>query len=45
MHRHDAATVSYTEISATQDQAVMRHICDAPCTSSKSSCYRIRVRQ
>ena len=34
MHRDDAATVSYTEISVRRGSATMRHICGPPCNGA-----------
>ena len=36
MHRPDAATVSYTEVSVSQHEGALRYCAKAPCATSKS---------
>jgi hypothetical protein len=43
MHRNDAATVSYTEISIAQDLARLRHSFGAPCEAVETSHHLIRI--
>lgn len=42
MHRADAATVSYTEVSASSGRGVMRHHAAPPCQCSGDSIHRLR---
>ena len=44
MHRADAATVSYTEITVSPKAAMMRYHAGAPCKTSTSSTERLRLR-
>jgi hypothetical protein len=44
MHRSDAATVSYTEITVSPKIATMRYRAGAPCKNSTSSRARLRLR-
>jgi hypothetical protein len=37
MHREDAVTVSYTEVSVFRNRARMGHIAGAPCSGSRVS--------
>lgn len=43
MHRDDAATVSYTEISVSDRKTVLNHTCGAPCTSLSQSLQYSRM--
>jgi hypothetical protein len=42
MHRKDAATVSYTEVAVSDQQAVMRYFNTSPCRS-RSVSFRLRM--
>lgn len=44
MHRADAATVSYTEVTVSSDRVMMHHHTGAPCTSSTSVCDHLQLR-
>ena len=44
MHRADAATVSYTEVTVSSRQATMRYHAGAPCQSSTSSIHLLGLR-
>jgi hypothetical protein len=41
MHRRDAATVSYTEVSVSPQEAIMRHHAEALCKSRKFGSQRL----
>jgi hypothetical protein len=41
MHRSDAVTVSYTQISVSHNKASLKHISAAPCESVNQSCNRL----
>jgi len=43
MHRDDAATVSYTEVTVSAHEAVMRYHACAPCESTSDSVHCLRV--
>jgi hypothetical protein len=43
MHREDAVTVSYTEVSVFGSRARMEHIRGAPCNSSEASRHYLQV--
>jgi hypothetical protein len=43
MHRSDAATVSYTEITVSSRTATMRYKAGAPCTDLKSCVAKLRL--
>ena len=43
MHRHEAATVSYTEICVLPSEARVRHKCGAPCGFSEMSFQSARI--
>jgi hypothetical protein len=43
MHRADAATVSYTEVTVSSREAVMRYHASAPCQSSTPIVHRIQA--
>src|SRR5437773_3371056 len=45
MHRADAATVSYTEVTVSSRQATMRYHAGAPCQSSTSSVHFLGLRR
>jgi hypothetical protein len=45
MHRADAATVSYTEVTVSSRLATMRHHAGAPCQSSPSSVHLLNLRR
>ena len=45
MHRADAATVSYTEVTVSSCEAVMRYHANAPCKTSAPIVHRFRLRQ
>jgi len=45
MHRADAATVSYTEVTVSSYEAVMRYHANAPCKTSAPIVHRFRLRQ
>jgi hypothetical protein len=45
MHRADAATVSYTEVTVSSRQATMRYHAGAPCQSPKSSVHLLGLRR
>jgi hypothetical protein len=43
MHRAEAATVSYTEVTVASRHATMRYHAGTPCQSSTCSCHVLRV--
>ena len=43
MHREDAATVSYTEISVSPQMATMRYIPNAPCCTAPTPSLRLQL--
>jgi hypothetical protein len=43
MHREDAVTVSYTEVSVLRNRARMRHVHGAPCRSNQVSLHNLQL--
>jgi hypothetical protein len=45
MHRDDAATVSYTEVSVSRYTAALRYVPGAPCCTPLLSAFRVQLRR
>jgi hypothetical protein len=45
MHRADAATVSYTELTVSSEEAIMRHVSGAPCCTGRLIAFNLSLRR